>query len=341
MKSAVWILSTFLFVAATPGCHRSPPPNLTPSEGAWVYPPQHPRIRHVQTIARPYDIGIRPGTFSRLISGLFGSRETRLRRPHGLVADDGTLYVVDREQGRVHCFDLLDRRYRTLPREWNHVLLSPIDVAVDHEGYVYVTDSALRSVFRFDPQGDLSDVFKPNFLERPTGIAYDRYLERLYVADTIRHCIHVFSRSGEHLFSFGVRGSRPGQLNYPVSLAMTPEGDIVVDDAMNFRIQRFGPDGEFIDAFGKAGDRPGCFSKPKGVAVDSSGRIFVVDALFGNVQIFDPSGRVLLVFGETGSGTGQFSLPTGIAVDRNDRIYVSDSYNSRVQVFEIIGEDSG
>jgi sugar lactone lactonase YvrE len=291
------------------------------------------------TIRGPEDIGVRPGALSRLIGGIFGSSRSRLTRPHGIAVRDGVIYVVDREQGRIHCFDPENRRHWTLPRKRDAIFLSPIDIAIDPEGDVYVTDSRLGAIFRFDPGGEWKGTIRFSELKRPTGIAWDPDRRRLYVADTVGHRIHVLDADGARLFSFGERGSTPGRLNFPVGLALDADGSLLVNDAMNFRIQRFDPEGHLLGVFGRAGDRPGSFSKPKGIAVDGEGRIFVVDALFGTVQIFDPSGRVLLVFGGSGTGPGEFSLPTGIAVDGRDRVYVCDSYNARVEVFQIIGEE--
>ncbi len=337
VSTALAILLIGAMISA--GCQTGNTPVSRPDdEVRWRYPLENPRVRHVNTISTPADIGVTSGAWSRLVGTIFGKREFHLTRPQGLTVRDGILFVVDREQRRVHCFDQVNRHYWTLPRQKDRAMVSPVDLAVDGEGNCYVTDSALGSIFRFDSAGNWKETFHFTSLRRPTGIVFDDNHNRLYVADTIGHTIHAVSLHGETLFTFGTRGSGPGQLNFPVSLAMDLNGDILVNDAMNFRIERFNSDGDFLGAFGRVGDRPGCFAKPKGVAVDASEHVFVVDALFGNVQMFDESGRLLFVFGETGTETGEFWLPTGITVDRGGHIYVSDSYNSRVQVFELTGE---
>jgi len=141
---------------------------------------------------------------------------------------------------------------------------------------------------------------------------------------------------GSVLQVMGKQGTGDGEFNYPTELRLNGP-DLVVVDAMNFRVQVLTQEGEFLYSIGKIGDRTGAMFRPKGIAFDSEGHLYVVDGLWSLVQVFSDKGRLLYYFGDKGTGLGQFQLPTGLQIDRNDRIYVVDSFNRRVQVFHYYG----
>jgi DNA-binding beta-propeller fold protein YncE len=71
----------------------------------------------------------------------------------------------------------------------------------------------------------------------------------LYVADGYGNAqAHVFSPSGELLFSWGEFGSGPGQFKLPHATAVDRRGTVYVADRENSRIQVFKGDGTFVTA---------------------------------------------------------------------------------------------
>jgi DNA-binding beta-propeller fold protein YncE len=245
--------------------------------------------------------------------------------------------VVDTFLRRIHVFDPAGNRYSFFPED-RTLLVSPIDIAIDHDGTIYVTDSKNALVYLFNDHGDkfLTTIGRGIF-KRPTGIAVNEKTSELLVVDTLRSKVFRFDLASRSLKgSFGSDGATDGMFHYPTNIFVTSTGEIIVSDALNFRVQVFSPQGRFRFAVGGMGDVPGTFSRPKGVAADSDGNIYVVDGLFDNVQVFDKRGRLLMAFGDHGTGYGDFWLPTGIDIDRNDRIYVSDSSNRRVQIFQYL-----
>jgi len=138
------------------------------------------------------------------------------------------------------------------------------------------------------------------------------------------------------LQTIGKHGSDKGEFYYPTELHLD-HANLLVVDAMNFRVQWFGPNGTAEGTMGQIGDSPGQIFRPKGVAVDSEDHLYIVDGLSGMVQVFDRQGRLLYFFGKRGTALGQFQLPSGVFIDRNDRVFVVDSFNRRVQVFDYHG----
>jgi sugar lactone lactonase YvrE len=156
------------------------------------------------------------------------------------------------------------------------------------------------------------------------------------VTDTLRDKIFVLDMQGQVMQTIGKHGNGSGEFYYPTELHLDDHNLLVVD-AMNFRVQWFDRKGNAEGAMGQIGDSVGGMFRPKGVAVDSEDHLYIVDGLWGVVQVFDRQGRLLYFFGKKGAALGDFQLPSGLAIDRNDRVFVVDSFNRRVQVFRYHG----
>ncbi len=276
----------------------------------------------------------------RFLDVLTGEEDLHLSAPYGLIVTDrDELLVADPGGGCVHRISLETARHERLEAEGPFALETPVGVAVDRDGRIFVSDSSAGRIVRFSPGGRAEATFGEG-QGRPTGIAWDAVGERLLVTDTTGGRLLSFSPEGELLAAIGRPGSALGLFNRPTNVAVAPSGEIYVTDSMNFRVQVFDSALRPIRAFGVAGDGPGAFSKPKGIALDGDGHVYVVDGMFDNVQVFDPEGNLLLTFGGSGNGLGQLYLPTGIWIDSRNRIFVSESGNARVQVFRYLGGPS-
>ncbi|MBI4687611.1 MAG: SMP-30/gluconolactonase/LRE family protein [Nitrospirae bacterium] len=329
------LILTSAFIAS--GCFKQAVEDRQPlPDIIWPKPPEVPRIRFVNSISRPEDLHITEGVLKRFLRFLKGSQRKAVVMPYGIEADaEGRLFVVDTFNRCVHVFDSRNGSYYTFPDK-EASLTSPIDIAIDKKGNIYISDSkeAVVKVFKDYGKKYVMAIGK-DLLERPTGIAINEKTGELLVIDTLNSVIVRYDIDSYKLKGIaGKSGSEAGRFHYPTNIFVSRDGSVFISDSLNFRIQKLSPDWKFLSALGKPGDGPGYFSRPRGVAVDSDGNIYVVDALFDNVQIFDKEGRLLMDFGSPGHNYGEFWLPSGIFIDNNDMIYVSDSYNKRVQVFQ-------
>lgn len=315
--------------------------HANPAVLSWPPPPQKERIRFVRSIYGTPDLGIKKSWLNRAFDSLFGESEAEefMLRPYGVCADSDKIYVTDPGLMLLHIFNLREKKYLQIRTVQKIDLVSPIGIAVDREGKIFISDAMLRRVFVLDSSGRyIKEIGTSDLFQRPAGIAVDE--ERIYIVDTHNHKIFVFSKhDGKLLFSFGKNGAQKGEFNYPTNIFMGRDKLLYITDSLNFRIQIFDRDGNFISTFGKLGDGSGNFSKPKGIAVDSEGHIYVSDAHFDTVQIFDRSGHLLLDFGKSGSGQGEMVLPAGVYIDQQDKIYVADSYNKRIEIFQYLKEE--
>lgn len=327
-----------VMAACVPVFPQDPAPgtHLTAAPLVWPEPPAQSRIRFVQSVAGPRDLGIQPSLWGRVLQVVRGPDEVGLVRPTGVATSGETIYVADPGAPAMWLLNPASRQFLRIDTAGEHSLVSPVAVTVSADGRVFLADSYLARVFVYAPDGEFQEIIGEQALQRPSGLAYDPGLDRLYVADSAAHCVWVFNTAGEQAGVIGERGAGPGQFNFPTHVAVDRHGDLYVNDALGFRVQTFGADGELRAVFGRHGDGPGDFSASKGVGVDGDGHIYVADALFDVVQIFDSAGQFLLSFGERGVGPGQFWLPGGLYVDDLNRIYVADSYNQRIQIFQYL-----
>lgn len=285
------------------------------------------------------------GFWTKVVDVIAGEPEYHyLVRPYSITTDShGRIIVSDPGAEGVHIFDFNQHKYKFIQRadKYKNPMKTPQCVAVDAADNIYVTDSDLGVIFVFAPNGKFLRVIGSlkggeGYFKRPTGIAIDSAAQRIYVTDTLRNQVFVLDMQGTILQTIGKEGEAAGDFNFPTELRLVGP-DLLVVDAMNFRVQAFDRSGKFEFAFGKLGDNPGAMFRPKALAVDSEGDMYVVDSLWGIVQVFNRQGQLLYYFGTPGTHAGEFRLPTGLFIDHDDHVFVADSFNRRIQVFQYVG----
>ena len=179
---------------------------------------------------------------------------------------------------------------------------SPVDIAVDAAGNLYVIDSTTKRLSKFDSSGnviasiDIREVPASGEASDPWGITVlgDG---RVAVADTFGWRVRIF---GEDLSLQSTFGQPP-----------TMEGDP-------------GP----YELFG-----------PRDTAIDALGRLWVTDTGHHRLMVYEGADNafVMQVGDVQGSGAGQFSEPVGIDISPQGEVFVADMYNSRIQIVDLDG----
>jgi DNA-binding beta-propeller fold protein YncE len=303
------------------------------------------KLTYERSFGSEREVKPKRGFWNRLVDFVAGEPEFRnLVRPYSLATDSrGRIIVTDPGAGGVHIFDFAQQKYKFLQRrdKGKDSMLVPQCVAVDAQDNIYVTDSESGKIFVFNSGGKYERAIGSlkggeGYFKRPTGIAVDSAAQRIYVTDTLRNKIFMMDLEGNILQTIGKNGAGEAEFNFPTELRLEGQNLIVVD-AMNFRIQVLDQSGSFRYAIGSIGDSSGSMFRPKGIGVDSEGDLYVVDGLWGVVQVFNRQGDLLYYFGKRGMHAGEFQLPTGLFIDHDDRIFVVDSFNRRIQVFHYFG----
>lgn len=283
----------------------------------------------------------KPGFWGKVLDVVAGEPEMHeLVRPYSIAVDSrGRAIISDPGAGGIHIFDIEHHKYKFIERKekQSDPMLEPQCITVDDHDTIYATDSKSGKVFVFSPEGKFERAIGSlrggeGYFKRPTGIAVDRSAGRIYVTDTLRHKVFTLDLEGHVLSSLGQNGTGELQFNYPTELRIDGS-DLLVVDAMNFRVQRIGPGGAFKGALAWQTDRIEEFFRPKAIAIDSEGHYYIPDGMQNNVHVYDREGQLLYLFGGSGTELGSFQLPSGIFIDKHDRVFIVDSYNRRVQVF--------
>jgi len=281
------------------------------------------------------------GFFNRLGDLIFGGKNVPISKPVSVLAvNPDKFFVLDQKHGTISQIDNMEATNLKIRNKKSEHFNSLVAICAIQENEILFTDSYLNRIFRITPgKKDLRIINDSLVLEQPTGVAFSKVNDEIWVVETHGHRITVLDIHGKVKKHIGSRGTGPGEFNFPTHIWIDDNGTAYIVDAMNFRVQIFDRNCEFESAFGEQGDATGYFAMPKGIATDSYGNIYVADALFHTIQIFDRSGNFLYNFGGQGREQGHFWMPSGIYIDDNDFIYVADSYNSRVQIFQLIMGD--
>jgi 6-bladed beta-propeller protein/NHL repeat-containing protein len=338
----IWLVLLVISLTLLSGCTSLGTNNVEQNKlinQVWPLPPARPRIQFEQAFSTAEELGIGRSFWQWLGDVVFGADEMHMLRPMDVITvDEHLIYVADPGVRGVHRFDTRDQSYQLIQDKQQRGLPSPVALAADKNGNVYVSDSSLAQILIIHKNSDYAQNFELNAsLRQPTGLAIEKKSGDIFLLDTLQHQVLVFNSVGELIKRMGQRGVKPGEFNFPTHIQVKNK-KLLVTDSLNFRIQIFNLDGKYLQGFGQAGQSSGYLSRPKGVAMDGLGNVYVVDSLLNNIQIFKQSGELLMTMGEQGLQAGQFWLPTGIHITDQQKIYIADSHNRRVQVFRYVGE---
>ncbi len=219
----------------------------------------------------------------------------------------------------------------------------PVGIDLDAEGNVYVTDTFLHRVRKFNAEGQFITAWGTwgtgdGQFQYPHGILVGPN-GSIYVVDNGNDRVQVFNLDGDFIRTWGSEGSGPGQFNEPSGIAMDAAGNLYVADLGNFRVQKVDSQGTPLNEWGRQGTGPGQLNFDldtldelgSGIAVDANGRVYVADSENHRIQIFTSDGAVIGQWGGQGSDLDQLNSPRGITVDGEGNIYITDSFNHRVQ----------
>ena len=177
--------------------------------------------------------------------GFLGNGKVAFQRPAGIaVTDAGKKYVVDVLAHKLIVFDQNDNYLGDFPAAaYQKELALPISVAVDHQGFVYVTDASNFDIRVFDDAGRLVRTIgqigdTPGSFARPKGVAIDSD-GHVYTVDANFDNFQIFDQQGRFLMYVGKTGHKPGEFYLPNGIFIDQKDRIYVSDSYNRRIQIF------------------------------------------------------------------------------------------------------
>jgi len=211
-------------------------------------------------------------------------------------APDGSLYVIHRCfanscAGRSEAPILkYNSSGKLLATFGAGMFIFPHGATVDREGNLWVTDAGGQNgkghqAFKFSPQGRvLMTLGKagvsgsgPDLFDQPTDVAVAPNGD-IFVADSHRNGknnrIVKFTRDGKFVKEWGRKGSGPGEISEPHTIALDSRGRLFVGDRENNRIQIFDSEGKLLDTWRQ-------FGRPSGISITRDDVIYVADSESG------------------------------------------------------------
>jgi sugar lactone lactonase YvrE len=242
-------------------------------------------------------------------------------------APDGSLYVIHRCfanscAGRTEAPILkYDAGGRLLASWGSEMFVFPHGATVDRDGNLWVTDARGaggkgHTITKFGPDGRVLMTLGqpgvsgsgPALFDQPNDVLIADNGD-IFVADSHRNGknnrIVRLTQDGRFIKEWGTKGSGPGQISEPHTIAMDSRGRLFVGDRENNRIQIFDQDGRLLDEWRQ-------FGRPSGIFITADDTIYVADS-------------------ESGPDTGAHELPgikkgirIGSARDGSVRAFIED-----------------
>ncbi len=180
----------------------------------------------------------------------FGTAD--LGRPGGIAIDPirKRLYAADAKESRIAVFDISAMKLVTFfgkpsknNTHANGEFLAPTNVAVDRNGFIYVSDTWNYRVQILSPDGKFVRAFgaqgdRPGEFIRPKGIGVDSE-GHIYVADAEFNNFQILSPEGRPLLAVGNLGADPGQFVLIAGLWIDSKDRIFTTEMFHGRVQVF------------------------------------------------------------------------------------------------------
>ena len=269
----------------------------------------------------------------KIISGFNG--------PCGAAIDKNEQLIVA-ENGN-HCITVCDKegkKVRSLGSEGKKdgQFIKPCGVAITDDEHILVTDN--HRLQKLTPQGwcvmsvgSSEPGNRPLQFSYPRGIAVHPSTGQIYVADSGNHRIQVINNDFTYSHGFGVKGTAPGQLNYPRGVALDVAGSVYVASTNNNRIDKFTPDGKYDGQFGSKGSGDGQLSFPSSIAIDAHNIVYVAEERNYRISIFTTNGKFIRHIKENGHACLDTYYIYYISIDALGNLYFSNFYDNAVHVF--------
>ena len=221
---------------------------------------------------------------------------------------------------------------------------SPVAVALDREGRLYVAETSPDRVVVFSQSGKYLAALTG--LETPVSVAADDG-GRILVGSKKKGSVEVYAPDFTQLFKLG---AGDGEFSWPSDICIDTTGRIYVLDRGKDILKMYNSSGHFLETLGGSGNENGQFYRPVAMTIDAAaGEIIVLDRQLisgtsqqgARVQYFTLDGTYLRGFTRNGTQEGGLVTPQGITVDKESRIYVTDSFQNAVLVYDNAGAFRG
>lgn len=213
---------------------------------------------------------------------------------------------------------------------------TPIDLAVNSKGIIYVLEWSRHRVLKLAPTGSLlkqwgnQGASEGEFLY-PTAIAIDKN-DFVYIAYNKNHRIQKFDSEGNYILTWGKYGSGFQELISPNDLVIGEDNSIYVVDKGNRRIQKFDSNSTFLMTVQNPfGEEPiytkGC------ITFDQSGKL--ITSLMGKnlLQRYSTERKLIDDWSPILKGGFKISTSDKIVTDSEGFLYIVNHSEHMIYIF--------
>lgn len=209
---------------------------------------------------------------------------------------------------------------------------------INGAGFLFVTDARTDKVCKLDTLGN---IFKETggygWDASSFDIPSDVFATTLniYVADKNNHRVQRFDKDLNFISSLSTRDNNNKDLSfgYPLSCAVSNQGDLYILDSENKRVIKFDLFGNFVQNFGGYEWGKYALSDPKELAVDPLNNIYVSDG--SRFFVYDQFGNGIAEVKTNDQVTGMNIIFSKLTINMGNDIYFADLNSSGFKLHKI------
>ena len=158
---------------------------------------------------------------------------------------------------------------------------------------------------------------------------------RLVIVNEGSGKVGVLNSGLEPEILFSSSGGSVGELDDPLAVAVSVNGNIFVGDVKNRQVSVFNHQGLFLDSFGRQDSEHDDLLAPTHVGIDAEERVYVLEGQ-SRISIFDWQGQLIERITARDLQPLFDNVPefSAMAVDADGRLYLGDHVTSRITVFD-------
>jgi hypothetical protein len=164
-------------------------------------------------------------------------------------------------------------------------------ITIDDRDRVYALEQSTATVMRCTLEGRIDKRFavdpeatEQELLDMVTG-SISFLGDYLYIPVSSFGSVYRYTSDGRLVGRLGIKGTLVGQMNFPVAVARTTDGIILVLDKHRFNVICYNEKGQFLAEFGGKGVSNGWFYHPSWLAVDAGDQIYVGQIFNNRIQV--------------------------------------------------------
>lgn len=205
---------------------------------------------------------------------LLSFQDPAFRHPVDIAMDRGSaIYAADAARSRIVIFSPDGESFRQFRCRHRGALHTPLGIAVDDDGIIFLAEPGFHQVQKYSPRGRLLKAWsvyggQSRELGDPARIRIGRDAS-LYVAETQEHCIQKFTREGNFISFFCPEELGPFAVSEKYLLVAEPDRN---------KLEVWTLAGERKLTLDLAGSGPSDAVTPSDIALSPRGELLLLDA---------------------------------------------------------------